>query len=149
MFPFFFSCMEITLHCWEASFHGSSIIKPSWKMYQRQFNKTSIYFFQKWKYTKNNSSTISNAKTQSNKALTKTTQIDIFFPPRNTCSYSVSKSWRVFLQHQNPHTSHLLSFPGNSRGVEAKLRRNSPPIHSPYPYSQGSLEEMPPAHVED
>lgn len=29
----------------EARFHGSSIIKPPWKMYQRQFNKTTIYFF--------------------------------------------------------------------------------------------------------
>lgn len=36
--------MEITEHCREAGFHGSSIIKSSWKMYQRQFHKTSIYF---------------------------------------------------------------------------------------------------------
>lgn len=29
------SRMEITLRCWEACWHSSAIIKPSWKMYQR------------------------------------------------------------------------------------------------------------------
>lgn len=146
MFPFFSSRMEITLHCWKHAFMVVLLLNHHEKCIKDSSTKP-LFIFSKLKMYKNNSSTTSNAKTQTNKALTKTTQIDIFFPPQ-TRFYSISKSWCVFLQLQNPHTSHLLPFPGTSRGAELKLRRNSPPC-SPYPYSQGSLEEMPPAHVED
>lgn len=63
------SSMEIALHCWEARLHGRSVIKPSWKMYQRQLHKTSIYFLRSENTTRKKIPTY-RCKTKENHNLT-------------------------------------------------------------------------------
>lgn len=59
------SSMEITFHCRERCLHGPAIIKPSWKMHQRQFHKTTIYFLKSENTTHNQIPTYQHESKQS------------------------------------------------------------------------------------
>lgn len=92
-----------------------------------------VFIFSEVKIYKKTTPTISNAKAQSNKALTKTTQIDIFFslqtrftvfPNLDMCSYNIKS-------HTHPtcclSPAIFQAAPEVQKVPQAKLRGNSPP----------------------